>query len=145
MSKQLSLRERKFLEANYISRIATCSAKSVPHISPIYFANDDVSVYFTTATTTQKFKNISENDRVSLVVDEYDADWLHGVEGTKTKEKAVVISGKAESHKEGELYMTMYWDLLRKYPDYRAEQHWDPGDLPIIRVSIRKVVSWGLD
>ena len=63
------------------------------------------------------------------MVDEFDADWLHGVEGTKTKEKAIVISGTAESLVDGEEYMTMYRDLLRKYPDYQAEQRWEPEDL----------------
>ncbi len=145
MKRKPSETEIKFLEANYIARIATVSKNSKPHIAPIYFSNDDDSVYFTTATTTSKFRDISENPAVSLVVDVFDADWLRGTgNGSETYEKAIVISWDAEVHVSGELYMKMYDALLKKYPDYNGALHWEPGELPIIRVSIRNTVSWGL-
>ena len=145
MSRRLSDEERKFLETNYIARIATVSRKAYPHVSPVYYANDADSVYFTTATTTVKFRDLSENSRVSLVVDVFDADWLHGVKGSsKTYEKAVVIIGIAEVHFNGDLYMKMYADLLNKYPDYNDDLHWEPGELPIIRIAVEQVISWGI-
>jgi hypothetical protein len=92
-----------------------------------------------------KFRDLSENSRVSLVVDVFDADWLHGVErSSKTYEKAVVLTGIAEVHLKGDLYMNMYADLLNKYMDYYEKLHWEPGELPIIRIAIENVISWGI-
>ena len=146
MTGLLSGREIDFLKANYIARIATASSKSVPRVSPVYFGNDAVSIYFTTETSTGKFRDISGNPQVSLVVDTFDADWLHGNgEGTRTYEKGIVLFGKAEIHWEGNLYMDMYRDLVQKYPEYRGPLRWEPGDLPIIRVVIKQIVSWRLD
>ncbi len=36
----------------------------------------------------------------------------------------------------GDLYVSMYKDLLRKYPDYKTENRWELGELPIIRIKI---------
>jgi nitroimidazol reductase NimA-like FMN-containing flavoprotein (pyridoxamine 5'-phosphate oxidase superfamily) len=143
--RELRKNERTFLERSYIARIATCSRR-IPHVTPIYFASDKDSVFFATEETTRKFKDVNENDRVSLVVDEFDADWLHGDEtSTKTYEKAIVISGRASIFRSGDLYVSMYKDLLRKYPDYKTENRWELGELPIIRIKISKIISWGLD
>jgi hypothetical protein len=78
-------------------------------------------------------------------MDVFDADWLLSAEGgSKTCEKAVVITGVAKIHLKGDLYVKMYADLLKKYPDYNEEPHWGPGELPIIRVAIENVISWGI-
>jgi Pyridoxamine 5'-phosphate oxidase len=146
MSRLLSGRESEFLKANYVARVATASSESVPRVSPVYFANDAASIYFTTETSTGKFRDISENPRASLVIDTFDADWLHGNgKSTKTYEKGIVLIGKAEIHWKGNLYMDMYRDLVQKYPDYQGPLRWEPGDLPIIRVEIKHIVSWRLD
>jgi nitroimidazol reductase NimA-like FMN-containing flavoprotein (pyridoxamine 5'-phosphate oxidase superfamily) len=134
----------KFLSGNFIARVATCSSEAIPHISPIYFACNRTSIFFATEKTTLKFKDILDNSRVSLVVDEFDADWFHGRKTNRTREKAVVINGRASIVSEGRSYLYMYRLLRNKYPDYKAEKSWMPGELPIIRISIDKVVSWGL-
>ena len=146
MRDSLEDKETRFLESRYVARIATCSSSAVPHVSPIYFANDTAAIFFVTEYGTRKFKDISENKRVSLVVDEFDADWLHGISGgTETREKAVVIQGIAEIQTEGNVYVQMYQKLLEKYPDYKSDKNWKPGELPIIRVRINNVVTWGLN
>ncbi len=134
----------KFLSMNYIARIATCSSEAIPHVSPIYFACNGASVFFATEKTTLKFKDILNNNSVSLVVDEFDADWFHGKRTDHTSEKAVIVNGRASIFFEGRTYLNMYRLLRNKYPDYKAEKSWMPGELPIIRISIEKVITWGL-
>ncbi len=146
MGTNLNSQELDFLGKNYIARLATSSLMSVPHISPIYYGNTRDLVFFTTEKGSRKLKDIEENNQVSLVVDTFDADWLHQISGTaKTYEKAVVISGRAAIHLNGSPYMEMYKELLKKYPDYQADKHWEPGELPIVKIVISNVVSWGLN
>jgi len=85
-----------------------------------------------------KFKDILRNNRVSLVTDEFDADWLHGRGTTRTDEKAVVINGRASIFSEGRIYLHMYHLLRNKYPDYKAEKSWMPGEIPNISNFIRQ-------
>jgi len=146
MRNQFSKNEMEFLKSTYIARIATCSKDLIPHVTPIYFANDRLSLFFATEKRTKKFSDIVENSHVSLVVDVFDADWLHDSKtGTRTNEKAIVISGIASIRSKGPLYYKMYKTLFQKYPDYRTTEKWQVGDLPIIRISVRNVISWGLD
>ena len=143
--RKLRKEELDFLLRSSIARVATCTRSSIPHVSPIYFATDGHSVFFATDETTRKFKDVKENDRVSLVVDEFDADWLHGNKtSSKTYEKAIILSGRATIFSSGDLYVSMYRNLVRKYPDYRAGNRWELGELPIIRIEISKITSWGI-
>jgi uncharacterized pyridoxamine 5'-phosphate oxidase family protein len=143
---QFSKNETEFLKSNYIARIATCSNDLIPHVTPIYFANDRSSLFFASEKRTKKYSDIVENSHVSLVVDVFDADWLHGPKtGTRTTEKAIVISGIASIRSRGMLYNRMYKTLFQKYPDYRTSKKWLVGELPIVRVSVRNILSWGLN
>lgn len=132
-----------FLSKNYVARVATCGKGMRPHVSPVYFANDSDSIFFATEKDTNKFKDISENARASIVVDDFDADWLHNRKGTNTVERAVVVNGRARIFESGDGYHSMYSKLFEKYPDYK-EENWEEGVSPIIQVAATRVTSWGL-
>ncbi len=140
---QFDSKQLVFLQKNYIARVASCGINGLPHVSPVYFADDKDSIFFATEKGTQKFKDISKNPKASIVVDDFDADWLHGRKGTETIEHAVVVSGSATILESGQEYHAMYSKLFEKYPDYR-EENWDEGATPIIKVSADKIISWGL-
>lgn len=136
-----------FLNSSYVARIATSTKKGEPYVSPIYFANDNNSIFFATESSTIKFKLISINPQVAIVVDSFDASWLHTKtpKDISTKERAIVIRGKAKIFADGKSreYAAMYHRLFKKYPDYR-EQAWKKGESPIVKVTPQKVTSWGL-
>ena len=137
-SKQLA-----FLSKNYIARVASCGKDMHPHVSPVYFANNADSIFFATEKDTKKFKDISENASAGVVVDDFDADWLHNKKSANTVEHAVVVSGRAMIFNRGSEYHEMYSKLFEKYPDYR-EENWKEGASPIIRVRAERITSWGL-
>jgi nitroimidazol reductase NimA-like FMN-containing flavoprotein (pyridoxamine 5'-phosphate oxidase superfamily) len=135
-----------FLDSSFIARIATSNSQGEPYISPIYFANDKNAIFFATETSTMKYKLISVNPRVAIVIDTFDASWLHSDnKKISTKERAVVIRGNAKIFTDGESkeYSVMYQRLFDKYPDYR-EQGWKKGESPIVKVIPKKVISWGI-
>ncbi|MGI0079019.1 MAG: pyridoxamine 5'-phosphate oxidase family protein [Nitrososphaerales archaeon] len=132
-----------FLSKNYVARVATCGRSARPHVSPVYFANDDVSIFFATEKDTQKFRDFSENARGSIVVDDFDADWLHNRKGTATTEHAVIVSGHASIFESGSEYSSMRSKLFEKYPDYK-EENWEKSASPIIKVAAARIVSWGI-
>jgi len=140
---RFSSNQLRFLSKNYIARIATCNRRMQPHISPIYFANYSDSIFFATERGTRKFRDIVENGSASLVVDDFDADWLHGRKGSKTRERAVIVYGPTSIFEGGPKYHSMYLKLFSKYPDYR-EEDWKERESPIIKIWAEKIISWGL-
>lgn len=113
-------------------------------MSPIYFANDRKSIFFATEKGSAKFRDITHNGLASIVVDEFNVDWLEGKKGSETHESAVVVFGRATIFERGQVYRRMYSKLLAKYPDYRKSP-WNEGETPIIKVEAEKIISWGIE
>jgi nitroimidazol reductase NimA-like FMN-containing flavoprotein (pyridoxamine 5'-phosphate oxidase superfamily) len=126
-----------FLKRKYIARIATVS-KHEPHISPIYFTFDRVSIFFVTEPKTMKFRDIVENPLASIVVDEFDAGWLHGKDGLRTNEKAVVILGRATIIENKRLHKRVSSTFKERYPDFQADGY-PTTTTPIIRVMANRI------
>ena len=89
--------DMKNLAISYLSRhlygnLATISAENQqqPHASTIAYFNDGLDLYFVTSLKTEKFKNISKNSRVSLTVDEDEADWSR-ITGLQIEGEAEVL------------------------------------------------------
>ena len=60
----------KYIDTNPIGTLGTINPDGSPHGAVVYFCADDSRhfVYFLTKTGTQKYKNISTNDKVSLTI-----------------------------------------------------------------------------
>jgi nitroimidazol reductase NimA-like FMN-containing flavoprotein (pyridoxamine 5'-phosphate oxidase superfamily) len=111
-----------FLKGKYIARIATTS-NDEPHISPIYFTFDRESIFFATESSTSKFRDIVKNPKASVVVDEFDADWLHGTQGPNTTERALVVLGRAIAVNDNGVHKSLRLAFMEKYPDFRATNY----------------------
>lgn len=60
----------KYIDNNPIGTLGTINLNGSPHGAVVYFCADDNRhfVYFLTKTETQKYKNISADDKVSLTI-----------------------------------------------------------------------------
>jgi general stress protein 26 len=79
---------KAFLKERDLCVLATC-ADGKPHCSLMAYITDEAAetVYMTTLRDTQKFKNVSENPQVSLLVDD------RGGEGRRGETQALTVSG----------------------------------------------------
>jgi PPOX class probable F420-dependent enzyme len=133
----------EFLRAARAGRLATADAGGRPLVVPICYAFDGHTLYSAvdakpkrvTTRGLRRIRNIEENPRVSLVVDDYDEDW--------TRLRYVIAEGRATLLTEGRVF-TRAVDLLRaKYPQYCA-----PGlDLDrasglVIAIEPERFVTW---
>lgn len=61
---------RSYIDRNPIATLGTINADGTPHGAVVYVCADDSHpvVYFLTKTGTQKYKNLSSNERVSITV-----------------------------------------------------------------------------
>ena len=68
----LSEREAEFLAENMLGRVATVSPSLQPHVVPVAYRFDGRSIFFGgwNLTRSLKFRNLSANGKVAIVVDE---------------------------------------------------------------------------
>lgn len=73
ISKESKDRARDFIQKHPVGVVATSSKSGIPHAAAVYFVLDEeLDIYFVTKEQTTKYKNISENPHVSIVM--YDAE-----------------------------------------------------------------------
>ena len=120
-----------------VLRLATVGGDGRPHLVPCTFAIDGSGRVIIgidnkpkTSVNLRRLRNISENPRVSLLVDRYADDWA--------QLWWVRADGTAIVERSGDEHVSQ-WDLLRaKYPQY-ADQVLDG---PVMVVSVESWTGW---
>ena len=84
------------------------------------------------ASELRRVKNLRENPRVSLVVDDYDEDW--------SKLAFVIVRGRVEIVERGAELSGALALLREKYPQYRTMAL---EERPLLVIMPERVVGWG--
>nr|WP_294545585.1 TIGR03668 family PPOX class F420-dependent oxidoreductase [uncultured Rhodopila sp.] len=131
--------QRRFVDCARVARLATADRLGAPHLVPVCFCLDEMSVYITvdekpkrTDSPLKRLRNIRENPAVAVTVDRWDEDWA--------RLAWVMLRGSAEILIGGDEHDRAQAALRRRYEQYRAM---DLAPLPVIAVRIRSVLSWG--
>ena len=131
---------RRFLEAHRVGHLATAGADGAPHVVPVCYALDDGALYFVAdekpkrrpARELRRLRNVRENPRAAIVVDDWDEDW--------TRLGWVMLRGPAEILPDGPEHDQAQALLRSRYPQYRGMEL---DELPVIAIRIERVTSWG--
>jgi PPOX class probable F420-dependent enzyme len=131
--------ERELLERARVARLATAGAEGEPHVVPIVFAVDDGRFYTplddkpkqADRRRLKRVRNLLENPRVAVVVDEYDEDW--------TRLAWVLVRGTAAFVERGLEHDRGVRLLEAKYPQYGEMPL---RERPIIVITPARVTSW---
>lgn len=136
----LTKQQVAFIRSARVAHLATADASGQPHVIPICFVFDGKLFYSpidekpkqTTPAKLKRLRNISENPRVSLIIDRYDEDW--------TKLAYALIFGQARILRGGSNHHKAVLRLRRKYAQYRAMKL---GRLPMIVIRPTRFIGWG--
>jgi uncharacterized protein len=128
---KFSAKEGSFLKSSELCRLATASKAGMPQVTPVMYAFDGACFIIAVDYGTKKLKNVRENQNVALVVDR--------VRPTK----AVAVEGACEIHERGPEYLRLLKVLFDTFEFYKKDP-WDEGESPILKITPKKVVSWGL-
>jgi PPOX class probable F420-dependent enzyme len=134
----LTDRQRAFVAAHRVARLASADAAGSPHVVPICYALIGDTVYFTIdgkPKKTAKLKrlaNLRANPRAALVVDRYDEDW--------SRLGWVMVQGAAEILLEGAEHDQAQAALRARYPQLAGMEI---AALPVVAVRIDHAASWG--
>lgn len=125
----LKTREAKFLQAHELCRFATASKGGRPHVVPVVYALDGDDIVIAVDYKTKKLKNLRENSKVALVVDEYRPN------------RGLVVEGDCEIFERGKEYLRLLQILFDRFVFYRKNP-WGEGESPILKIRPTKVVMW---
>ena len=123
-SKQLG-----FLKTNEVCRLATASKDARPHVVPVIYALDGENIIIAIDYGTKKLKNLRENRKVALVVDEYRPN------------HAVMVEGDSVILERGKEYLRLLQILFGRFETYRRHP-WGEGESPILKIKPTKAVMW---
>ena len=124
---------RARVAAARVGRLATVGPDLRPHVVPVTYAVHGNELFIgidqkpKSTTDLKRLRNIAENERVAILVDEYDEDWTHlwwvRVDG---------IARVVESDAAAIAF------LVAKYPQYEA----DPPRGPVIAIRADGWSGW---
>ena len=133
-------REMRFVTRMRVARMATADATGQPHAIPIVFATDGQRLYTPLDEKPKRLgpkqlkrvRNLLENPRVAIVLDQYDEDW--------SRLAWLIVIGRGGVVEDGAVHATGVQLLHEKYPQYRAMPL---DERPLIVVTPERVTSWG--
>ncbi|MXY46145.1 MAG: TIGR03668 family PPOX class F420-dependent oxidoreductase [Chloroflexi bacterium] len=133
-----------FVANRRVARLATADAGGAPYIVPICFAFDGARIYSAIdlkpkrvgGRALKRIRNIMENPKVAIVIDDYSEDWSE-LAYVMIRGSADIIIEEGEENEERERAEKL---LREKYPQYEAMLQ---SGCAIIRITPERVVSWG--
>ena len=115
--------------------LGTVSPGGEPHVVPISPILDLDRVVFASEFATVHVRNIREDPRVSLTVDEYHEDW--------DRLRAVMVFGPAQIIESGFEWERMRNLLYEKFPQYPEQSPIEEGTTAMLDIRIDRIVTWG--
>ncbi|WP_326825657.1 TIGR03668 family PPOX class F420-dependent oxidoreductase [Streptosporangium sp. NBC_01756] len=135
--EEAQARER-FRDAR-VARLATADIRGTPHLVPVTFDLDGDTVAFAIdhkpkrTTDLRRLRNIAVNDRVCLLVDHYDDDWL--------RLWWVRADGRARIAEDGAARERALGRLAERYPQYRDR----PPRGPVVLIEVEAWTGWSYE
>lgn len=126
------------LREGRVARLGTSDVAGQPLVVPISYAWDGRTIYSAVdakpkrTRRLRRIRNILENPKVALVVDEYDEEW--------SRLRWVIVEGRADLLDSGADHARALDLLQTKYPQYRALGL--PPEAPVIRVVPQRLLAW---
>ena len=126
------------LREGRVARLGTADVTGQPLVVPICYAWDGRTIYSAVDAKPKRthrlrrIRNILENPRVALVVDEYDEEW--------SRLRWVIVEGRADLLDAGADHARALDLLQTKYAQYRALGL--QREAPVIRVVPDRFLTW---
>lgn len=128
----------EFLATQRTCRVATVGSKGRPHVAPLWFAWDGVSVWLYSIVKSQRWTDIAHNPQVALVID---AGEQYGqLRGVEVLGKATVVDEVPHHNTADESLHKPQQLFARKYLD--TDQFVADGRHGWLRVDVEKLTSW---
>ena len=116
-----------YLQSHNTMTLATCAADQ-PWAATVFYASDDLQLYFFSSPEARHSVNLSANPRVAVTVQEDYKDW-RAIKGIQLEGRVLLVDGIIEKAKAMAVYARKYSDVIRLFTD--------PGSGPFYKAFLK--------
>jgi PPOX class probable F420-dependent enzyme len=126
-----------FLAHVRVAHVATTDAQGMPHVVPVCLVVDGGRLYFASAKTGRKMRDLRANPQAAVSADDYTEAW--------SRLRGLVVQGAARIHARDATFRRIRRRLYAKYPQYPAEAALGDRDSVVVEIAPQRVFAWGFD
>jgi uncharacterized protein YhbP (UPF0306 family) len=102
-----------YLKSHNTMTLATCAGDS-PWAATVFYASDDLRLYFFSAPDSRHCQNLAGNPRVAVTVQEDYKDW-RAIKGIQLEGRVTAIDSLIEKGKAMAIYARKYPEVIRLF------------------------------
>jgi uncharacterized protein len=115
MADELKQQIVDYLKSHNTMTLATC-AGDAPWAATVFFASDDLRLYFFSAPESRHCQNLAANGRVAVTVQEDYQDWRK-IRGIQLEGRVELVNGMAAKAKAMAVYAFKYPEVIKLFTD----------------------------
>ena len=115
MSEDLKRRILDYMQSHNTMTLATLSG-DVPWAATVFYASDDLRLYFFSAPDSRHCQNLAANARVAVTIQEDYKDWRE-IKGIQLEGKVALVDGILEKAKAMAVYARKYPQIIKLFTD----------------------------
>jgi uncharacterized protein YhbP (UPF0306 family) len=115
VSGDLEQQIRDYLQSHNTMTLATC-AGDIPWAATVFYASDELQLYFFSAPDARHSVNLSGNPRVAVTIQEDYKDW-RAIKGIQLEGRVMRVDGVLEKAKALAVYARKYADVIKLFTD----------------------------
>jgi uncharacterized protein YhbP (UPF0306 family) len=113
MADELKQRVLSYLETHNTMTLGTCSG-DVPWAATVFYASDDLCLYFFSVPDSRHCQNLAANPRVAVTVQEDYHDWRR-IKGIQLEGTAILVDSMIEKAKAMAIYARKYPEVIKLF------------------------------
>ena len=113
MSDLLKQQVLSYLETHNTMTLGTCSG-DVPWAATVFYASDDLRLYFFSVPDSRHCQNLAANSRVAVTVQEDYHDWQK-IKGIQLEGTAILVDSIIEKAKAMAVYARKYPEVIKLF------------------------------
>ncbi|HWH80097.1 MAG TPA: pyridoxamine 5'-phosphate oxidase family protein [Candidatus Binatus sp.] len=115
MSDELKQQLLDYLKSHNTMTLATC-AGDTPWAATVFFASDDLQLYFFSAPDSRHCQNLAVNSNVAVTIQEDYKDW-RAIKGIQLEGRVELVDSLLEKAKAMAIYARKYPDVIKLFTD----------------------------
>ncbi|MSP41195.1 MAG: pyridoxamine 5'-phosphate oxidase [Deltaproteobacteria bacterium] len=115
MSDALKQQVLDYLKGHRTMTLATCAGE-IPWAATVFFASDDLRLYFFSAPESRHGQNLTANSRVAVTIQEDYQDW-RAIKGIQLEGHVELVDSLLEKAKAIAIYAGKYPDVIKLFTD----------------------------
>jgi len=115
MAEELKQQILDYLRAHNTMTLATC-AGNVPWAATVFYASDELSLYFFSAPESRHCQNLEVNSRVAVTIQEDYRDWRE-IKGLQLEGNGALVDSVIEKAKALAVYARKYPEVIKLFTD----------------------------